>query len=514
MRGHKTTRAVLLACTAVLALSAAACGSGGADSVASPGEGGFPPPPPPTQPPTQPPVTTTPGGAALDCPTGFANLGTVTGTALATIAGTTSVTTGEVRVCQVPNTLTGNQIVPFSTNGRRAYQITGRVDVGQDQGGDAAAPRAGAASGTLTIEPGVTLFGSSGLDYVVVNRGSRMNAVGSVARPIVFTSRADITNTQADPANAIGEWGGLVILGRAPINNCPGSTAPGTPSCEAQVEGTNAFFGGNAVADSSGQLNYVRVQHSGFRILENNELNGITLAGVGAGTNIDFVQVHNSSDDGIEWFGGTVNAKHLVLTGNDDDSLDTDQGYNGVNQFIIAVQRAGGGDRIVEASNVGGAVRTPISNPRFVNFTFVGRPNGGDAIILNSATNAGFFNGVVTGSAACLDVDDAGTTATFGSVLFSSCIIPFRNDTATRGAADAEAIFAAGSNNIFLGVGSTLQNIFINGANESTPPRVPVANLTAISSFLTQVNYIGAVRDAQDTWYAGWTCGLPGQPAC
>ena len=507
MRGHKTTRAVLLACTAVLALSAAACGSGGADSVASPGEGGFPPPPPVqppvVPPPTQPPVT---GIAAPTCPTGFANLGVIE-TNIRNAVGPT-------RICQLPSSFSGNAVVPSQVDiGRTAYQITGRVDIGQDQGGDAAAPRAGAANATVTIEPGTWLFGNSGLDYIVVNRGSRMNAAGQPTQPIVFTSRADITAASGtDRSNAIGEWGGLVILGRAPINNCPGSTTPGTAGCEAQVEGTNAFFGGNLINDTSGTYNYVRVMHSGFQILPNNELNGITLAGVGSGTDFRFVQVHNSSDDGFEWFGGTVNSRYLVATGNDDDSLDTDQGYSGGNQFIIAIQRSGGGDRIVEASNVGGAARTPVSNPRFANFTFVGRPNGGDAIILNTATNAGFFNGVVTGSAACLDVDDAGTTATFQSVVFAACTIPFRDDTATRGAAEAQAIFTAGANNFFV-VPSTLQNIFINGTSEST--RTAFAGLSGLAGLnFQQVNYVGAVRDASDTWYAGWTCGLTAATPC
>lgn len=505
MSGHGKTKAALLACAAAAALALAGCGSGGADSVASPGEGQFPPPPvvvsPPPPPPPPPPGTI----AAPSCPTGFTDLGVLASTV---IRGTS----GPARECLLPSTITTTLTVPSQVSiGRTVYRITGRVDVGQDQGGDASAPRPGTTSAVLTIEPGTTLFGSSGLDYIVVNRGSRMNAIGTQALPIVFTSRNDLVDTQADPANAIGEWGGLVILGRAPINVCPGTTLPGTAGCESQVEGTNAFFGGNAIADSSGTLNYVQVKHSGFQILPNNELNGITFAGVGTGTQLDYIQVHNSSDDGIEWFGGTVNARHLVLTGNDDDSLDTDQGYNGVNQYIIVVQRTGGGDRIIEASNIGGAARTPLSNPGFANFTFVGRPNGGDAIILNTATTARLYNGVVTGSAACFDVDDAGTNAVFGSVFFSSCTTPFRDDTATRGAADAAAIFNAGVNNLAGGT-STLVNTFINGASEAARPAF--TNLPSVNPFLQQVAYIGAVRDANDTWFSGWTCGLPGGTPC
>src|SRR5690606_9251620 len=142
---------------------------------------------------------------------------------------------------------------------------------------------------------------------------------------------------------------------------------------------------------------YVRVQHSGFQILPNNELNGITLAGVGTGTVVDFVQIHNSSDDGIEWFGGTVNAKHLVFTGIDDDNLDTDVGFSGTMQFVIAIQRAGGGDRIIEASSAGTA---PRSAPKRSNFAFVSRAvaGAGAPITLNSRTGFNLSNGIVVAS--------------------------------------------------------------------------------------------------------------------
>ncbi|HYD45842.1 MAG TPA: hypothetical protein VEA79_11325, partial [Phenylobacterium sp.] len=140
------------------------------------------------------------------------------------------------------------------------------------------------------------------------------------------------------------------------------------------------------------------------------------------------------------------------------------------------------------------------------NFTFVGRPNGGDAIILNTGTNAVYANGVVTGSIGCLDMDDATTRGAFNSVLFA-CLTAFRDDADAAGA----NAFNAGANNN-ANYTPTLTNTFINGANETAA--TPVANLAAISAFFTQVPYVGAVRNAADTWYAGWTCGLPGGTAC
>ena len=154
------------------------------------------------------------------------------------------------------------EISPFRSRQGTAYSINGRIDVGVDCGGDAST--CAGTYGGLTIEPGVRLYGSSGLDYIVVNRGSQIFAVGTPSSPIVFTSRQGIEGTAG--IDSIGQWGGLVILGRANITNCGGATPSaiyGTPACQATVEGTAALYGGNSNTDNSGSLRYVRVQHSG-----------------------------------------------------------------------------------------------------------------------------------------------------------------------------------------------------------------------------------------------------------
>jgi hypothetical protein len=419
-----------------------------------------------------------------------------------------TVVNGSLRACQLPSLITGNLLVPNRAG--TVYAINGRVDVGQDQGGNAQAPTA-APRGVLTIEPGVRLFGTQGLDYLVVNRGSQIFAEGGPTTPIIFTSRQNLEG-QTTP-DSIGQWGGLVILGRAPINACPGTTVSGTPECQAQVEGTNAFYGGNFNADNSGRLRYVRVMYPGFEILPNNELNGITLAGVGNGTTMEYVQVHNSSDDGFEWFGGSVNGRYLVVTGADDDSFDTDTGFNGAIQFGIVTQRTSGGDRMNEFSSIN---RTPASNPKVANVTYVGRNTGGAGIVMNSGTNSQWYNIVMTKPAggtgdgrACLDIDDANTTGVFHSVFFS-CPVAFVDDS-NVGAAAVAAIFNAGTNNTANGT-STLQNTFVNGPNESAVPAF--ANLTAVSPFFTQVSYIGGVRDNNDNWWQGWTCSLTAATPC
>ncbi|MBB1472422.1 MULTISPECIES: hypothetical protein [unclassified Luteimonas] len=487
MSMRHTSKALLTTFGAVLALSA--CG-GGADRVASPGEGAFPPPPPtaPPPPPTTPPPPPPTGGPAADCPTGFTNIGTVA--------------EGSLRACRLPERIVGNLLVPERDG--TVYAISGRVAVGDDQGGDINNEAAGAQEGVLTIEPGVTLYGSAGADLLVVNRGSQIYAQGTATKPITLTARADIEGQTN--ANSIGLWGGLVLLGRAPINACPGTTVSGTPECQATIEGTDGFYGGNAPRDNSGIVKYLRVKHSGFEVTPNNELNGITLGGVGDGTVFEYVQVHNSSDDGIEWFGGTVNGRYIVVTGADDDSLDTDTGWNGALQYGIVIQRATGGDRMNEWSSIR---REPYSNPKVANFTYVGRAGGGAAITLNQGTQAAFYNTVVTRPAGgtgaalqCLSISDENTTGTFGSVFFS-CPTPFAD-------ARAEAAFTSGTGN---SVGtSTLANVFVNGANESAV--AAFQGLTSVDSHFQQVDYIGGVRNAGDTWWQGWTCGLTADTSC
>ena len=490
MSVSNNSKTLLMAFGAALALSA--CG-GGSDSVVSPGEGAFPPAPAPTTP-TPPPTTPPPpptAGPADSCPDGFANVGTIAG--------------GSLRACQLPNRIVGNLVIRKLDG--VAYAINGQVNVGDDLGGNATAPAAGMTSGILTVEPGVKFFGSAGADFLVVNRGSQIFAEGSSSDPIVFTSRSSMEGETG--VDSIGQWGGVVILGRAPISACPGSTVSGTPECQALIEGVNnVFYGGNNANDNSGRLRYVRVQHSGYTIAANNELNGITFGGVGRSTTADHIQVHNSSDDGIEIFGGTVNLKYIVLTGNDDDSLDTDTGWDGGAQFGIVVQRANGGDRMNEWSAIR---REPYSKPKIANFTYVGRAGGGAAIELNQGTQASFYNTVVTrvaggsgNGALCLNIADANTTGTFHSVHFSC-------PTAFAAGSAAETAFNAGSNNTANGT-STLTATFVNGASETAVPAY--TGLSGIHSFFQNVDYIGGVKNSADTWWQGWTCGLTADTSC
>jgi hypothetical protein len=293
---------VLAGCSA---LALAACG---ADDVVAPG-GPIIVNPAPAPTPTP---TSVPGGsvtAAASCTAGTTDGGTV---ALQNGRGT-------IRNCVVPNLITGT----LTLSARRAdgvmYSMSGRTDVGRD------IDLAGGAAGTLNVLPGVTVFAATRETTLVVNRGSRINADGTQAQPIIFTALQNLTGAGITEATD-NLWGGLIIHGRAPISDCDPtvstSTVGGSAGCWRKAEGVSqdTLFGGNVANDSSGTLRYVQVNFTGVGS-GGSEVQGITTGGVGSGTVMSYIQIHNSLDDGIESFGGTQNMDHLVMTGIADDSI-------------------------------------------------------------------------------------------------------------------------------------------------------------------------------------------------
>src|SRR5690606_543371 len=175
--------------------------------------------------------------------------------------------------------------------------------------------------GVMNIAPGTTIAGElATLGTLIVERGGRINAVGTPDAPIVFTSDQPIGMRNR------GDWGGLIINGRAPLN-VPGGVAIG--------EGDTGEYGGDDPDDDSGILRYVRVEFAGIEFSPDNELNGIAFQGVGRGTEVDYVQVKMNRDDGVEFFGGTVDVRHVVLTAIRDDSLDWTFGWTGRVQYLI-----------------------------------------------------------------------------------------------------------------------------------------------------------------------------------
>ncbi len=494
-------RTALLA--GVASLTLAACG---ADDVASPGEGVIvlpAPAPAPTPTPTPAPTGVTPAAACptIAGPNQLADLGTISGPQ------------GTWRNCGFPTRFTASTAIPRVAG--VVYSLPGRVDVGTDQG--AASTNVDV---TLTIDPGVTVFGATGVSFMAVNRGNRIDAVGTPTQPIVFTGRGNVVGSADDQTSQL--WGGVVLLGRAPITDClaPGAT-PGTVACERDTEGTsNALYGGAQAGDNSGRMQYVQFRYSGFILSANSELQGLTPSGVGSGTSLSHIQVHNSSDDAIEIFGGRTNLRYLVLTGNEDDGLDTDVGYKGNIQFVIAVQRAGGavGDSMIEADSNGNEDAIPRQNTQLSNFTFVQRNNAagnGAAVLIRGGADYRLINGVISSPGLpCIRINSTTTIRAadaaldeLGPVRFDSVNMqcggagPFVGSGGVT-AADVMTLFNAGTNNNSAFT-TSLTSVFINGANETARPAF---NASTINAFFVNTAYVGAVRDAADTWYSGWTC--------
>lgn len=489
-----------------VAVALAGCG---ADEISSAGSGGDitinnPPPsnpnPNPNPDPTPTLVTPAAGCPTIANPEALRDDGTITGP------------TGTYRVCTLPSVLTANTTLARIPG--LLYSLSGRVNVGVDRG---AAPTADAPV-VLTIQPGVVIFAQTGTSWLAVNRGNRIEAVGTAQQPIVFTSRDNVLGLANDDSQ--GQWGGVVLMGRAPITDCTvaPSATPGTVACERSTEGSTdaAIYGGATPTDNSGTIKYVQIRYSGYVLSGNNELQSLTLEGVGSGTTIDYFQSHNSSDDGFENFGGRVNMRHIVVTGADDDNIDLDTGYKGTLQYVVAVQKtSGNADSIIELDSANALEdNTPRTHMKVANFTFVHRnPATGNqaAMLFRGKADATLVNGVVTSPMACLRLNGSNILTTdaatdkigppvFRSVVMQCATAAFVGSGGVT--ADQVAAAFAGENNSSI-FSATLANTFVNGTNETAA--VAVDPKTQDAAFDT-TNYVGAVRDANDTWYAGWTC--------
>lgn len=266
-------------------------------------------------------------------------------------------------------------------------------------------------AGTLTIQPGATIIGEPG-SSLVITREARIQAVGTAAKPIVFTS--------AQPAGSRrpGDWGGVVLLGKAPINVAGGETY--IEGFAANVD-DRTKYGGPDAAHSCGFLKYARIEFAGFKLVNNNELNGLTMGGCGRGTEIDYVQVHKGADDGVEMFGGTADLKHVLVTSPDDDGLDWDFGYNGRVQFLVVQQDLEVGNYGIEAdNNPNNKDASPRSMPEVWNVTLIGSSRGpggavkSGAMHLKNGTGGRISNAIVAHfSDVAIDVDGAPAVAAY-----------------------------------------------------------------------------------------------------
>jgi hypothetical protein len=502
--------------TLVLGCSLVALAGCGADEIVSPGTGGDiiinnpPPSPTPTPTPTPSQTLVTP---AAGCPTINSTGGLVD-------AGTISGPTGEYRVCRLPATINVTDNLPF-VNGL-LYQITDRVNVGVDQGFSSTGTAV-----TLTIEPGVILFAQAN-SFFVVNRGNAIQSNGSADRPIVWTSRDNVIGLTND--NSQQQWGGVVLLGRARVSDCntgvfnTDANPNANPQCEQQLEGTAVAtpYGGANDADNSGSFTFNQIRFSGFELAPGNELQALTTGGTGSGTIINNLQSFNSSDDGVEFFGGSVNVRNLAVIGASDDSLDVDTGAQANLDTVVVVQRTTTGDNVIELDSPNGAatpiVARPITRMRVNNFTFVERATtaaqmvrarGGAAL---SLTN-GVMNKIDGTTTFCFRLDEQETIDALIGVNSVVCDGGAANQargdrsTAANNTTDAEALAAVTTgvstgNNLNFTI--TLTGGIVNGANETAV--APFA-ASGRSSFFPNRTFIGAIQNAAAlATFRNWTC--------
>ena len=394
-------------------------------------------------------------------------------------------------------TLTGDNIYRLASGFPGTYIGNGEAADG-NAGNDV--------SVTLVIESGALILGSQ-QEALIVTRGSRVEASGTAADPIVMTSRQQFDDwVQGDRrADGRGEWAGLALMGYGRSNEC------GSP-CDVNAEGNIGAYGGTDDSDDSGFIRYTVIRHAGNDIDGNgNELNGLTMFATGSGTEASHVQVHYGSDDGVEHFGATDHMDHIVITGAGDDSFDWGQGYRGTAQFVLIVQARDDGDRGIEADNDGdNPLAEPVSRPTLANFTILGaadsREASADGILLRRGTGALLHNFLVANFRdACLDVDGSATQDRFGDDL------TIRNSLFYCPAGE---VYESGDDDVPVSAIADWVNTDPN--NQVTAPNLradyrpnPV-DADAGSMFVT-TDYVGAfAQDTEDNWTQGWTVSLNG----
>jgi len=251
-------------------------------------------------------------------------------------------------------TLSGNITSDMTLTADKSYLLSGLVRVME--------------GATLTIDPGTIIYGeNTSLGSLIIEPGAKIMAEGTVTNPIVFTSEFAMPGSSQEPER--GDWGGVILLGKAPINPEGGV---GT------IEGPGDSYGGDDPHDNSGILKYVRIEYAGVAYSPNNEINALTFGGIGDGTVIDYVQASYSNDDSYEWFGGTVNCSHMIAYRGIDDDFDTDFGFQGKLQFLLGIRDPQVADVVsgsngFESDNDGsGSLNEPRTGPQYWNVTLVG----------------------------------------------------------------------------------------------------------------------------------------------
>lgn len=360
--------------------------------------------------------------------------------------------------------------------------------------------------GTLTVEPGTTIKGAEG-SALVIEQDAKIVAEGTADAPIVMTS------IQPEGARGRGDWGGLVLLGDASTN-----LEGGTGQAEGFVNPPS--YGGSDDAHDCGALAYLRVEWAGFEIASGSELNGITFYACGSETSVHHVQVHMGADDGIEMFGGSFDADHLVVSGASDDSIDCDQGYQGNLQYVFVQHDPATGDNVFEWSNQGtNFSATPVTSPAAANVTVIGSgaaENGkSKGLTIKEGTEARIVNSVfteLTNELVFLQNLETQRIAEDGGIVFEGNVY---FNSGAPGVDDED-----GSDVTWTA--DDLQTFIDDGGNTAADPMLgstawpgsdpmPSAGSPAESGAVDPgagfeaTDYVGAFEPGAAAWTAGWT---------
>lgn len=325
----------------------------------------------------------------------------------------------------------------------KVYKLTGKIQINS--------------GATLTIPAGTVIEGVGGTSsYIAVAQGGKLNVNGTAANPVVMTSGLATKNA--------GDWGGLVICGKAPINRVTGGASV------AQSEVADLTYGGTISNDNSGSIRYLRVEYAGATFSATKEFNGVSLFGVGSGTTFEYVEAFHGSDDGFEFFGGTVNTTGLVSIGNEDDQFDWTEGWSGTNTNWYAKEDFGKGNRGIEADNYEfGYMNTPIANPSITNLTLIGPGKDADAasypenqaMKLRRGTKGIFTNVVIKDFNVGFDVENDETIANVGTGALKATNVSISNvNTLTKGkkndasATDVSAVYTSSTTATGAGAGT------------------------------------------------------------
>lgn len=438
------------------------------------------------------------------------------------IAWALSLNAEEITVTDADMQAAGNSV---SWTAENTYILDGFVFVGDGQ--------------TLNIEAGTVIKGKPGQQEnataLIVAKGGKIMANGTSDYPIIFTAEADdLEGSVADQAR--GLWGGVIVLGKGATNNSTAEKAiEGIPTAEPR-----GLYGADPTVedDNSGMMTYVSIRHGGTDIGEGNEINGLTLGAVGSATTFSYIEVVANKDDGVEWFGGTPKCDHILVAWVGDDSYDYDEGFSGMNQFMVAIQADDDGDRLGEhdggpSSNELGE---PFARPVFSNVTYVGRGAAAGKRVVTFRDNAGgeYYNSIFAEQAKGIDIeyreDEGGSSLDqcsysqwadeeilkIGNNIFQNVadgtaagifkVVSPKDDQDNPifdVPAQAGTDFAA----YFADAGNEVADVGVDAANPTASGNIYGADFTGMDPWFAVVGYRGAFRP-NENWAAGWSLSL------